>query len=108
MQHSPRMLRVNQEILSDSCYRRPQISHFKEENRLILRRVRFQTLPLQANETCLTIELSMVPDLLIGNFKTHRFDIKLLCPVQIFEVEFDTNELRLQSLHEILPRLRSS
>jgi hypothetical protein len=44
----------------------------------------------------------MVPDLLIGNFKTHRFDVELLCPLQIFEVEFNPDESRLNPLHKIL------
>jgi hypothetical protein len=44
----------------------------------------------------------MVPDLLIGNFKAHRFDVELLCPLQILEVEFNTDESRLNPLHKIL------
>ncbi len=34
----------------------------------------------------------MVPDLLIENFKTHGFDVELLCPLQVFEVELNTDE----------------
>jgi len=44
----------------------------------------------------------MVPDLLIGNFKTQRFDVELLCPLQILEVDFNTDESRLNPLHKIL------
>ncbi|MGA7314895.1 MAG: hypothetical protein WBX22_13070 [Silvibacterium sp.] len=76
--------------------------HLKEENRFILRGVRLTPLPLKTNKTCTTIELSMVPDLLIGNFKTHRFDVELLCPVQVFEVELNTDESCLNMLHKIL------
>jgi hypothetical protein len=46
----------------------------------------------------------MVPDLLIGNFKTHRFDVELLGSLQIFEVEFNTDESRSNPLHKILSR----
>jgi muconolactone D-isomerase len=44
----------------------------------------------------------MVPGLLIGNFETHRFDVEFLCPLQVFEVEFNTDESRLNPLHKIL------
>jgi len=58
-----------------------------------------QPLPLKANKSCTTIELSKVPDLLIGNFKTHRFDAELLGSLQIFEVEFNTDECtRIRSI----------
>ena len=76
--------------------------HLKEENRFILRGVRLSPLPLKANKTCTTIELSMVPDLLIGNFKTHRFDVELLCSIQVFEVELNTDESCLNTLRKIL------
>jgi hypothetical protein len=79
-----------------------RISHLKEENRFIFRGVRLSSLPLKANKTCTTIELGMVSDLLIGNIKTHGFDVELLCPLQIFEVEFNTDEWRLNPLHKIL------
>ena len=68
----------------------------------ILRGIRLGPLPLKANKTCTAIEPSMVPDLLIRNFKTHRFEIELLCPLQIIEVEFNTDESRLNPLHKIL------
>jgi hypothetical protein len=50
----------------------------------------------------------MVPDLLIGNFKTHRFDVELLCPLQIFEVAFNTDESRLNPLRKILSGFKYS
>ncbi len=67
-----------------------------------IRGVRLSPLPLKANKTCTTIELSMVPDLLIGNFKTQCFDVELLCPFQIFEVELNTDESCLNPLCKIL------
>jgi hypothetical protein len=69
---------------------------------LYLSRGTTQPFSLKANKTCTTIELSMVPDLLIGHFKTHRFDVELFCPLQIFEVEFNTDESRSNPLHKIL------
>ena len=68
----------------------------KEENRFICRGVRLSPLSLKANKTCTTIELSMVPDLLIGHFKTLRFDVELFCPLQIFEVEFQHRRIALE------------
>ncbi|PYX53364.1 MAG: hypothetical protein DMG76_25900 [Acidobacteria bacterium] len=44
----------------------------------------------------------MVPNSFIGNFKAHRFEIELLCPLQIFEVEFNTHESRLNPFHKML------
>jgi hypothetical protein len=44
----------------------------------------------------------MVLDLLIGNFKTHRFDVELLCRLQIVAVEFNPGESRLDLGHKIL------
>ncbi len=49
-------------------------------------------------------ELSMVPDLLIGNFKTHRFDVELLGSLQIFEVEFQLIEVAVLVLLRVLNR----
>jgi hypothetical protein len=73
----------------------------QKENRFIFRWVRLSPLPLKTNKTCSTIELNMVPDLLIENFKAHRFDVEFLCPLQIFEVEFNPDESRLNPLHKI-------
>ena len=56
----------------------------------------------QGKQTCTTIELSMVPDLLIANFKTHGFNVELLCPLQVFEAELNTNESHLNPLRKIL------
>jgi hypothetical protein len=58
----------------------------------------------QTNPAPLSNLVSMVLDLLIGNFKTHRFDVELLGSLQIFEVEFNTDESRSNPLHKILSR----
>jgi len=43
----------------------------------------------------------MVPDLLIGDFKTKGFVVELLCSLEIAEVKFNTDEARLNPLHKI-------
>jgi hypothetical protein len=53
---------------------------------------------------CPSIELGVVTDLFIGDFKAHRFDIEPLCRLQILEVEFNTDKLRPNLFHESLLR----
>jgi hypothetical protein len=89
VQNSPCTFRLNYAILSDGRYRRSQIGHFKKENRLIFRGVRFGSFPLQTHETRTSVELGMMSDLLVGNPKAQRLDVEFLSHLQIIEIEFE-------------------
>jgi hypothetical protein len=39
--------------------------------------------PIRGKQSRHHFELSVVPDLLIGNFKARRFDVELFCPLQV-------------------------
>src|SRR6266576_1957557 len=90
---------LNELVLPDRCNRRFQVGDVKEEHCLVFGGVRLSPLSLKANKISTAVEFRIVPELPIRNCKTERFLVKLLCPLQIVKVQFNTDESSVDGLH---------
>lgn len=99
VQYSPTGFGLDDFVVADGCHGRLEIRNLKEKDSFVFRRVGLRALGLQANETCATVELGVVSDLLVGKFEAESFEVELSGLFQIVEVEFNTDEPWLDFLH---------
>jgi hypothetical protein len=66
----------------------------------VFRRIRLRALAFKADKTSATVKFGVMADLLIGNFETKGFNVELLCPLEVIEIEFNAHKSRLDSVHK--------
>ena len=100
VENSPGWFGLHHPGASDGGNRDVQIGNLKKEYRFIFRRIGLSAFTLQTDETRVEGEAGVVTRLLVGKRQIERFEVELFGSLQIFKVELNAEELRLNSRHE--------
>ena len=94
VQDRPRLFYPHPPLSPDRRDRRLQILHFEQEHGIVLRRIRFDTLLFEADESSFALEPCVVPLLLFGNLQSQNTGIETSRRFEVVELEFDSDESR--------------